>query len=110
MKHLEIKLRIRELIEQQGGNASAFARYLGIHPNVLATILSNPDKGVTTSLLLRMAIMDISTNWVLTGRGSIKQILLSEDKLKFLYNKIEILESLIKRTFSDFSFPTITIV
>jgi len=57
-----------------------------------------------------MAIMDISTNWVLTGRGSIKQILLSEDKLKFLYNKIEILESLIKRTFSDFSFPTITIV
>ena len=91
MKHQEIKLRIRELIEQQGGNASAFARYLGIHPNVLATILSNPDKGVTTSLLLRMAIMDISTNWVLTGRGSIKQILLSEDKLKFLYNKIEIL-------------------
>ena len=97
MKHGEIKQRIRELIEKRGGNASAFAREMGIHPNVLTTILSNPDKGVTTKLLLGMARLDVSTNWVLTGKGSAKQIYMSEENLKFLNNKIEVLESLIKR-------------
>ena len=66
-KDAEIKLRIREIVESHGGNASKLARQMKINAPYFASILNSHDKGVSATLLKAFAGIGINMTWLLTG-------------------------------------------
>ena len=71
-KDAEIKLRIREIVESRGGNASKLARQMKINPPYFASILNSDDKGVSATLLKAFAEIGINITWLLTGKGEME--------------------------------------
>ena len=69
-KDVEIKLRIREVIVDRGGNASELARKMKISPAYLASVLNSQDKGVSSRLLKGFASIDVDPYWLLTGNAT----------------------------------------
>ena len=69
MKDVVIKKRITEAIESQGGNSSKMARLIGVTPNYLATVITNPNKGVSATLLKGFAEAKFNLNWIVSGKG-----------------------------------------
>ena len=68
-KDVEIKSRIREVIEDRGGNASELARSMNITPAYLASVLNSQDKGVTATMFKGFAEINIDVSWLITGNG-----------------------------------------
>ena len=68
-KDADIKLRIREVIEKRGGNASQLARDMDISAPYFGSILNSSDKGVSATLLKSLSKVGININWILTGKG-----------------------------------------
>ena len=68
-KDVEIKLRIREVIVDRGGNASELARSMNITPAYLASVLNSQDKGVTATMFKGFAVINIDVSWLITGNG-----------------------------------------
>ena len=71
-KDAEIKLRIREIVESHGGNASKLARQMKINAPYFASILNSQDKGVSATLLKAFAGIGINITWLLTGKGEME--------------------------------------
>ena len=69
VKDADIKERIAAVIEESGKNKSQFARDMGVTPNYLATVLTNPSKGLSATMLKALANMGVNVNWVITGKG-----------------------------------------
>ena len=69
VKDADIKKRISVVIEESGKNKSQFAREMGVTPNYLATVLTNPSKGLSATMLKALANMGVNVNWVITGKG-----------------------------------------
>ena len=69
MKDKEIKLRIIEATDSLGGNSSKMARLIGVTPNYLATVITNPNKGVSATLLKGFARAGYNLNWIVSGNG-----------------------------------------
>ena len=69
VKDADIKKRISAVIEESGKNKSQFAREMGVTPNYLATVLTNPSKGLSATMLKALANMGVNVNWVITGKG-----------------------------------------
>ena len=69
-KDVEIKLRIREVIMERGGNASELARNMKISPAYLASVLNSQDKGVSSRLLKGFASIEVDPYWLLTGNAT----------------------------------------
>jgi len=69
-KDADIKLRIREVIEARGGNASQLARDMDISAPYFGSILNSQDKGVSATLLKAIAGIGININWLLSGIGN----------------------------------------
>ena len=69
MKDVVIKKRITEAIESHGGNSSKMARLIGVTPNYLATVITNPNKGVSATLLKGFAEAKFNLNWIVSGKG-----------------------------------------
>ena len=69
MKDVVIKKRITEAIESHGGNSSKMARLIGVTPNYLATVITNPNKGVSATLLKGFAQANFNLNWIVGGKG-----------------------------------------
>ena len=69
VKDAGIKERIAAVIEESGKNKSQFARDMGVTPNYLATVLTNPSKGLSATMLKALANMGVNVNWVITGKG-----------------------------------------
>ena len=69
VKDADIKKRIAAVIEESGKNKSQFAREMGVTPNYLATVLTNPSKGLSATMLKALANMGVNVNWVITGKG-----------------------------------------
>ena len=70
MKDKEIKLRIIEATDSLGGNSSKMARLIGVTPNYLATVITNPNKGVSATLLKGFAKAGYNLNWIVSGNGT----------------------------------------
>jgi len=68
-KDTDIKKRILEVMESSGKNKSEYAREMGVTPNYLAAVLTNPTKGVSATLLKGLAEMGVNVNWLVTGKG-----------------------------------------
>ena len=68
-KDVEIKSRIREVIQDRGGNASELARSMNITPAYLASVLNSQDKGVTATMFKGFAVINIDVSWLITGNG-----------------------------------------
>ena len=68
MKDENIKKRITEAIEDIGGNSSKLARMIGVTPNYLASVVTNPDKGVSATLFKGFAEAGINLNWLIKGQ------------------------------------------
>jgi len=68
MKDENIKKRITEAIEDIGGNSSKLARMIGVTPNYLASVVTNPDKGVSATLLKGFAAAGMNLNWLVKGQ------------------------------------------
>ena len=68
-KDADIKKRIAAVIKESGKNKSQFARDMGVTPNYLATVLTNPSKGLSATMLKALANMGVNVNWVITGNG-----------------------------------------
>ena len=68
MKDESIKKRITEAIEDIGGNSSKLARMIGVTPNYLASVVTNPDKGVSATLLKGFAEAGMNLNWLVKGQ------------------------------------------
>ena len=69
-KDADIKKRIAAVIKESGKNKSQFARDMGVTPNYLATVLTNPSKGLSATMLKALANMGINVNWIITGNGN----------------------------------------
>ena len=69
MKDENIKKRITEAIEDIGGNSSKLARMIGVTPNYLASVVTNPDKGVSATLLKGFAEAGMNLNWLVKGQS-----------------------------------------
>ena len=69
VKDANIKERISAVIKGSGKNKSQFAREMGVTPNYLATVLTNPSKGLSATMLKALANMGVNVNWVITGKG-----------------------------------------
>jgi transcriptional regulator with XRE-family HTH domain len=68
-KDTDIKNRIEKVLLESGMNKSEFARNMGVTPNYLAAVLTNPTKGVSATLLKGLAEMGVNVNWLVTGKG-----------------------------------------
>ena len=68
MKDENIKKRITEAIEDIGGNSSKLARMIGVTPNYLASVVTNPNKGVSATLLKGFAEAGMNLNWLVKGQ------------------------------------------
>ena len=68
-KDVEIKSRIREVIEDRGGNASELSRSMNIIPAYLASVLNSQEKGVSSTLLKAFCSIAIDPYWLITGNG-----------------------------------------
>ena len=68
MKDENIKKRITEAIEDIGGNSSKLARMIGVTPNYLASVVTNPDKGVSATLFKGFAEAGMNLNWLIKGQ------------------------------------------
>jgi transcriptional regulator with XRE-family HTH domain len=68
-KDTDIKKRILEVMESSGKNKSEYARNMGVTPNYLAAVLTNPTKGVSATLFKGLAEMGVNVNWLVTGKG-----------------------------------------
>ena len=68
MKDELIKKRITEAIEDIGGNSSKLARMIGVTPNYLASVVTNPDKGVSATLFKGFAEAGMNLNWLVKGQ------------------------------------------
>ena len=68
-KDTDIKNRIEKVIQETGMNKSEFARNIGVTPNYLAAVLTNPEKGVSATLLKGLAEMGVNVSWLVTGKG-----------------------------------------
>jgi len=64
-----IKKRITEAIEDIGGNSSKLARMIGVSPNYLASVVTNPEKGVSATLLKGFAEAGMNLNWLVKGQS-----------------------------------------
>ncbi len=91
------KKRIKQIIESRGGNQAEFARLCGMTPNELHGILNEEKKAVNHRLLLGIAQLGYSTNWVLTGKGDMEFINITKKDLEYLKTQIQVLENLIKK-------------
>ena len=69
-KDVDIKSRIREVIEIRGGNASELARAMKISPAYLASVLNSQDKGVSSTLLKAFCSIAIDPYWLITGNAT----------------------------------------
>ena len=69
MKDENIKKRITEAIEDIGGNSSKLARMIGVTPNYLASVVTNPDKGVSATLFKGFAEAGMNLNWLVKGQS-----------------------------------------
>ena len=70
MKDKEMKSRITEATDSLGGNQSKMARLIGVTPNYLATVITNPNKGVSATLLKGFAKAGYNLNWIVSGIGN----------------------------------------
>ena len=68
MKDELIKKRITEAIEDIGGNSSKLARMIGVTPNYLASVVTNPNKGVSATLFKGFAEAGMNLNWLVKGQ------------------------------------------
>tara|TARA_R100000781_G_scaffold97371_1_gene61207 strand:+ start:85 stop:465 length:381 start_codon:yes stop_codon:yes gene_type:complete len=68
-KDTDIKNRIEKVLLESGLNKSEFARNMGVTPNYLAAVLTNPSKGVSATLFKGLAEMGVNVNWLVTGKG-----------------------------------------
>jgi transcriptional regulator with XRE-family HTH domain len=68
-KDTDIKNRIEKVLLESGMNKSEFARNMGVTPNYLAAVLTNPTKGVSATLFKGLAEMGVNVNWLVTGKG-----------------------------------------
>ena len=69
MKDENIKKRITEAIEDIGGNSSKLARMIGVTPNYLASVVTNPDKGVSATLFKGFVEAGMNLNWLVKGQS-----------------------------------------
>ena len=97
MKHKNEKQRVRELINRDfQGNASSFARACSLTPNQLQGIMSNPEKGLTFSLLKGAAESGIDIVYILTGDSLVIKNKSDEQKIRELNSQIELLKEILK--------------
>ena len=70
VKDEEIKIRIRELIQSRGGNATRLARQMGLNPPYFVSMLNSPDKGISATIYKALQKINVNLNWLVNGEGS----------------------------------------
>ena len=63
-----MKKRITELIDEQGGNQSQFARSINLQPGHLSMLMTT-DTGISASVLAQIANIGVNMHWMYTGKG-----------------------------------------
>ena len=91
IKDEDIKLRIREVIKQHGGNASKFARDIKVNPAYFASVLNSPDKGISATLFKALYNQGVYINWLISGETKVLDEV--NQKLIEAENKIDELEA-----------------
>ncbi len=99
IRDLGTKKRIRKIIEKRGGNASKFARELGILPNYLVSVLNGNDKGISSMMLKCFSKIGININWLLDGKGDM--YIENEKTFKDLSRSLKIAQNKILKLEND---------
>jgi len=90
IKDEDIKLRIREVIKNNGGNASKFAKEMNINPAYFASVLNSPDKGISATLFKSLYNQGVDINWLISGETKVLDEV--NQKLIDAENQIDVLE------------------
>lgn len=67
-----IKQRIREVIEEHGGNASKLARSMSLNPAYFVSMLNSTEKGISATMFKAMLKVNVNINWLITGEGHMR--------------------------------------
>ena len=65
-----IKQRIREVIEEHGGNASKLARSMSLNPAYFVSMLNSPEKGISATIYKSLHKVNVNLNWLVKGEGN----------------------------------------
>ena len=90
IKDQDIKLRIREVIKNHGGNASKFAKEMNINPAYFTSVLNSPVKGISATLFKSLYNQGVDINWLISGETKVLDEL--NQKLIEAQNQIDELE------------------
>ena len=69
-KDEEIKIRIRELIQSRGGNATSLAREMGLNPPYFVSMLNSSEKGISATIYKALHKVNVNINWIISGEGN----------------------------------------
>ena len=80
-----IKDRIRQLRESSGLKVTELGKRIGITKSAISQIESGMTKEPKATHVHRLAVFfGVSTDWLITGRGSKKRVSLSEEEYKLI--------------------------
>jgi len=71
IKDAEIKVRLCELIQSRGGNATRLARQMSLNPAYFVSMLNSPEKGISATVYKALAKLKVNLNWLVNGEGDI---------------------------------------
>jgi len=95
------KERLRQLIQENGGNQAEFARLINVNPSYLGTIFSVEQKGLSATIIVGVAEAGFDVQWLLTGESKLadadKRISDLETELGDANRLIDSLERIIKQ-------------
>ena len=68
-----IATRIMQVVEENGGNMSEFARSIGVTPAYISKLKNKPDSTPSTDVVQKICeVYDVRENWLKTGEGPMK--------------------------------------
>ena len=70
VKDEEIKIRIRELIQSRGGNATGLAKEMSLNPPYFVSMLNSPEKGISATIYKALHKVNVNINWIISGEGN----------------------------------------
>ena len=65
IKDKEIKQRIREVIGEQGGNASKLAKRINLNPPYFVSMLNSTEKGISATIYKALHKANVNINWLI---------------------------------------------
>ena len=93
----DIKLRLKQFIAENGGNAAEIARQMGIEPSTFGSLMSKDDQRLSATYIIAFAEAGFPVEWLLTGKKvRNERIAELENELRDANNLIDSLERILQ--------------